>query len=224
MNVSPTTFVNTQPRMESQCNWKAAVGVTTGGVRHCQDSHSPSQVPHTHSSLTPHTVSGPVSCLCLVGHAHRSSRPASVTVGFAGFLIHRWSFLSLRKNKTPHTHVQHYTSTTTSFLPVPYKLFTLWGHIFPLLPLKLRLPCQSFSLQKLHSLFRNWGGSSLPSEAPSHLGSLVLLKYLQMHQLGAHAASRNQIYSLTYLLWKALLSLQNKMPSPYKLVQAHASI
>ena len=74
-----------------------------------------------------------------------------------------------------HTSTQ-YASVTTTFLPIPYNLFTLGGQLFPpCFLLNWNYPFKVSAFINPHFLFGNWGKSSLPSEAPSHLNTMLVL-------------------------------------------------
>lgn len=123
------------PRLQARTfGWSPSVTerqrrVTTAGVRHCRDRRSSSQVPQTHSSLSPHRAWRSVSS-CPARHAPLTSGPASIAVGLPGFLTHRSIFLHMCKNRTPHTSpTRHFYHNLLPFYP-PQAFHLMRAHFF----------------------------------------------------------------------------------------------
>lgn len=166
--------------MESQHNWKTEVGVTTASVRHCGNSSSSSQVPHTCSPPTLQTTYQDLSASASQAHTshHQACLNLSAFLGFLLYVLIHTEYISncvyIYISKNTHIHTLHFYHNHLPSHPLQPVHLTRVA-FSSLFPLKLKLPLQSFSLQNPHSLFGNWGRSGLPSEVPSHLHTTLVL-------------------------------------------------
>lgn len=164
---------------------KTEVGVTTASVRHCRNRSSSSQVPHTCSPPTKRCIR---ICQLLPSQMSTSHHQACLSLFLLScffliyicthtiyikkvFCIYTYIYIKPKQYTHPHTML---LSQPPSF-PSPTTCSPYEGSLFLCFLLNWNYLFKVSIFTTTTTPFGNWGRSSLPSEAPSHLHTTLVL-------------------------------------------------